>query len=58
MLDKIKWKPLMDILYPYPLYQVPDAPGRLVDFEELKKQQKLEKNLKCARLKTTTFTSL
>lgn len=21
---------LMDLLYPYPLYQVPDAPGRLV----------------------------
>lgn len=58
MLDKIKWKPLMEILYPFPLYQVPDAPGRLVDFEELRKQHLEEKKLKCARLKTMQFTSL
>ena len=58
MLDKIKWKPLMEILYPYPLYAVPDAPGRLVDFEELRKQHQAEKKLKCAQLKTMQYTSL
>ena len=56
MLDTIKWKPLMDILYPYPLYQVPDAPGVLVDFEKLKAQRDLEKKIKCAPLKTTKST--
>jgi hypothetical protein len=58
MLDKIKWKPLMEILYPYPLYQVPDAPGKLVDFEELRKQHEAERKLKRCQLKTTQYTSL
>ena len=58
MLDKIKWRPLMEIMYPYPLYSVPDAPGKLVDFEELRKQHQAEKKLKCAQLKTMQYTSL
>ena len=56
MLDKINWKPLMQILYPYPEYHVPDVPGRLVDFEKLKVQRDLERKLKCAPSKTTKST--
>lgn len=56
MLDKIKWKPLMEILYPYPLYSVPDAPGRVVDFEELKKQHDAEKKLKCQLMTSPSTT--
>lgn len=40
MLEKINWQPLMELLYPFPLYQVPEAPGRLVPFDALLLEQK------------------
>ena len=40
MLEKINWEPLMEILYPFPLYQVPEAKGKLVPFDALLMEQK------------------
>ena len=40
MLEKINWQPLMEILYPFPLYQVPEAPGKPVPFDALVREQK------------------
>ena len=40
MLEKINWQPLMELLYPYPLYQVPEAPGKPVPFDELLREQR------------------
>ena len=40
MLEKINWQPLMELLYPFPLYQVPDAAGKPVPFDELLREQR------------------
>ena len=40
MLEKINWQPLMELLYPFPLYQVPEAKGKPVPFDALLREQK------------------
>jgi hypothetical protein len=40
MLEEINWQPLMELLYPFPLYQVPDAAGKPVPFDELLREQR------------------
>lgn len=52
---------LMDRLYPFPLYQVPEAPGKPVPFDELLREQKkrmaskpnVHHGLNCIRLDPT-----
>ena len=47
---------LMDLLYPFPLYQVPEAPGRLVEFGITIPKGRPIKDKPCRQSKTTKST--